>query len=93
MRSPARWTCSLLDFRHERRRLEVAEQRLVAALRVPVVGDDEQVVPVEAELAGEWLAARAERATRRVDPAHLGQLGDDRAAASVCRQEAPDANS
>ncbi len=46
-----------LHLRAEGRRLVDAEEGLVATLRVPVIGDDEEAVPVEQELAGQRLAA------------------------------------
>ncbi len=51
------------------RRLEAAEQRVVAALGVEVVGDDEHRLALPRELAGERLAAVGERRVGRVDAA------------------------
>ena len=71
-----------------RRRLEAAHQRVVAALRVEVVGDHEQVVAVEHELGGQRLAARIPRAVAGVDAARAvqelraGAGADD----SICRR-------
>ncbi len=59
----------------QRRRLEAAEEGLVAALGVEVVGHREEVVAVEGELANERLAARVEGGVGRIDPARAeGQL-------------------
>ncbi len=52
----------------QRRRLVTAEQRVVAALGVPVVGDHEQRLGVEGELADQRLAAGTEGGVGRVDP-------------------------
>ena len=61
--------CVPLGLRGAVRRLEAAEQRIVAALRVEVVDDCEDRLPTPAELADERLAARVERRIGRVDPA------------------------
>ena len=58
-----------LQLRRTRGRLEVAHERLVAALRVEVVRDDEQVARVEGELAGERLPAAVPCRARRIDAA------------------------
>src|SRR5829696_7715578 len=57
----------------ERRRLEAPEQGLVAALGREVVGDDEQPVAVEDELAGEGLAAAREGRVCRVYTSGAGR--------------------
>ena len=57
-----------LGFRTARWRLEAAEQWLIAALGIEVVGDNKQLVPVEYELAGQGFAAVSKRAVRRRDP-------------------------
>src|SRR5215211_6196096 len=54
-------------------RLEAPEQWLVAALGREVVGDDEQPVTVENELAGEGLAAAREGRVRRVYTSGAGR--------------------
>src|SRR5215212_3389961 len=54
-------------------RLEPPEQWLVAALGREVVGDDEQPVTVEDELAGEGLAAAREGRVRRVYTSRAGR--------------------
>src|SRR5215218_9918816 len=54
-------------------RLEPPEQWLVAALGREVVGDDEQPVAVEYELAGEGLAAAREGRVRRVYTSGAGR--------------------
>ena len=56
--------CCALDLGAQHRRLKAAEQRLVAALRVEVVGDHEQRLAVEGELAGQRLAAGEGRVGR-----------------------------
>ena len=55
--------------RRPHRRLEAAEERLVAALRVEVVADHEERLAVEGELGGERLAARESGGVRRGDAA------------------------
>src|SRR5207302_10977430 len=49
------------------RRLEPSGERLVAALRVEVVRDDEKTLAIEQEFRGEWLAARVPSGVRRID--------------------------
>ena len=77
---PAAWRCASVD---AVRRLEAAEQRLVAALGVEVVGDHEQAVAVVRELAGQRLAAGVEGRVGRIDAARAGaelrasRAGDD----------------
>ncbi len=65
-----------LHFTDTRRRLEVPEQRIVATLRVEVVGDHKQVVAVEQELARQWLAAGVER--------RVGRINTTRAVLQLC---------
>ena len=54
-----------LDLGATVRRLEPPEQRLVGALRVEVVGDQEERLAAVGELAREWLAASVPRGIRR----------------------------
>src|SRR5205823_11455719 len=65
----------------ENHRLGLAEERVVAALGVEVVADDEEGAAVEGELAGQRLAAVVEGRVGRIDPA--GAVGELRAAAGV----------
>src|SRR6185503_4920065 len=51
------------------RRLTLAPERVVAALRVPVIRDDDEVAALVRELTSERLAAGVEGRVRRVDAA------------------------
>ena len=70
-----------LRFGRPRGRLVRAEERLVAALGIEVVADDEDGVAVERELAGQRLAAVGERGVLWVNPAGIERKVRGRASA------------
>src|SRR5262249_40951961 len=70
-----------LHFAAPFRRLEVAKQGVIAALRVEVVSDDEEMAAVEHELSSQRLAARVECRVGRIDAARTIEQSRTRAAA------------